>query len=116
MNDTWSYVCIRDGLTNKKRNKTYALLCDLAGHPTYEGFRMLTEKYGGDAKCGPYFDFNNMRATLEELAKEMIQAGEIIPIFFKSRSSLDQEKNKEFMKGRQEWSETLKERPPVQQH
>ena len=106
----------KDGLTNKKRNKKYKLLCNLAEHPTNEGFRMLTSEHGGNAKCGPYFDFNNMRATLEELAIEMIQAGEICIKFLKERNRLDLEMTKDFMGGVLEWRETLKKRPPVEKH
>lgn len=106
----------RDGFTEKKRDKAYKLLCNLAGHPTNDGFRMLTAEHGGDAHCGPYFDFNNMRATIEELANKMIQAGSICPRFLQTRNAVDLETTKEFMEIALKWKEKLKERPPVEKH
>jgi hypothetical protein len=106
----------RDGHTDKKRNNAYKLLCNLAGHPTNDGFRMLTPEQGGDSHCGPYFGFNNMRATLEELAKEMIQAGSIFTLFFQVKTELDLATCKDFLNTGEEWREKLKKRPPVKQY
>ena len=98
---------VRDGFTNKKRDKAYALLCNLAGHPTNEGFRMLAPVPGGDAHIGPYFEFKNMKATLEELSSNLIQAGVIFTRFFEKRNDADREIGNHFIEGSREWRENL---------
>lgn len=97
----------RDSFTKKKRDKAYALLCNLAGHPTYEGFRMLTPVHGGDAHCGPYFEFENMKATLEELSNKLVEAGVIFTRFFEKRNDTDRKMNNRFLEGFGEWRENL---------
>jgi hypothetical protein len=63
----------RDGFTAKKRSAAYDLLSELAGHATYNGFRMLTPVAGGNAHCGPFFETTSLDAVLSELAKHCVQ-------------------------------------------
>jgi hypothetical protein len=81
----------RDGFTSGKREKAYSDLSELAGHPSYAGFRMLTPVPGGDAHCGPFFEATVMRATLEELAKLLVQASTIFTRFFPAQRRQDYE-------------------------
>jgi hypothetical protein len=75
----------RDGFTERKREKAYKLLCELAGHPTYAGFTMLAPVPGGNAHCGPFFEFTAFKAVYEELAKHALQAGAAFVRFFEAR-------------------------------
>jgi hypothetical protein len=79
----------RDGFTERKREKAYNVLSELAGHPSHTGFRMLTPVPGGDAHCGPFFEPTAMKANLEELAKHAAQAGVIFTRFFEKRVKED---------------------------
>jgi hypothetical protein len=65
----------RDRFTNGKRADAYKMFCELGAHPTYQGFHMLTEERGGDVYTGPFFHLKSLKAGLEELAKQMAQAG-----------------------------------------
>jgi hypothetical protein len=62
----------RDGFRGKKREQTYKLCCELAAHPTYNGFRMLAPK-GAGAHCGPFLDEPTLKALVAEHAKLALQ-------------------------------------------
>jgi hypothetical protein len=102
----------RDGLTKEKRDKAYSLLCDLAGHPTYSGFRMLTPTPGGNANCGPFFAHTTMKATLEELTKELVQTGIVFTRFFDEKNSADEEIKNHFLGNFMKWGEKFYGKPP----
>lgn len=95
----------RDGFTERKRDKAYKLLCELAGHPTHAGFRMLTNQHGGDAKCGPFFDASSLKAVYEELVKLLVQAAGTFTMFFKVSSRNDYAMKLSFMEAQNEWME-----------
>lgn len=102
----------RDGFTERKREKAYSLLCELAGHPTPSGFQMLTPVPGGDdAHCGPFFEFTAMKVTLEELAKKLVEAGTIFTRFFNTRNRADFEMKIIFAKSFRKWSEKFYDKP-----
>lgn len=68
----------RDGFKEGKRAAAYKFLSRLACHPTYIGFQMLIpEKGTTDAHPGPFLSEEALRASLEELSRLMLQAGEI---------------------------------------
>jgi len=48
---------------------------------------MLTEKQGGDIYTGPFFDAKSLKAGLEELAKNLAQAGGVFINLFPQKSS-----------------------------
>lgn len=79
----------RDGFTERKREQAYNLLCELAAHPTYMGFQMLTPVPGGKAHRGPFFEASSMKANLAELAKHMVQAAQNFASFFGMRGRKD---------------------------
>jgi hypothetical protein len=60
----------RDGFTTRRRQADYDLLCELAGHPTPQGFVMLKPS-GMDAHVEPFFDNSALGAVLSELAKHI---------------------------------------------
>lgn len=94
----------KDGFTEKRRAAAYEILCEMASHPTYKGFRML-KPLGQDHHCGPFLDINLLKPLLEELAKLSIQAGQSFSIFFnmKSKDAFNIKLN--FLKARGEWME-----------
>jgi hypothetical protein len=65
----------RDGFTERKREATYNLLCQLGTHPTYTGFQMLQTKGSDKVIVGPFFEPASLDAVLSELAKTIMQAG-----------------------------------------
>jgi hypothetical protein len=101
----------RDGFTERKRDKAYKQLCDLAGHPTYVGFQMLAPQPGGDAHCGPFFEHTSFTAVYEELAKHLIQAGSAFVRFFPGKNSADQRMKISFMETQGKWFEKFYKYP-----
>lgn len=95
----------RNGFTERKREKAYKLLCELAGHPTYAGFTMLAQQRSGDAHCGPFFEFTALKAVYEELAKHMVQAGNAFMRFFSPETRAGYETKRNFMETQGEWVE-----------
>jgi hypothetical protein len=95
----------RDSFTERKREKAYKLLCNLAAHPSYQGFRMITPIPSGDAHCGPFFEMSALKACLEELAKLMIQAGGIFTRFFEAKNEADYLTKIAFMEAQGRWFE-----------
>ena len=101
----------RDGFTERKREAHYKLLCTLAGHATFDGFRMLTPLAGGDAHCGPFFEDTALRATLSELANLIIMGGQLFTKFFKGRSRTDYLTKIVFMEANGHWFERFYHQP-----
>lgn len=101
----------RDKFTGKMRADIYDLYCELAAHPTYEGFKMLTPIPGGDAHCGPFFEYTAMKAVFEELTKVMMQAGTVIPRFFPAKAKKDFEAKIRYMETLGMWTEKFYGRP-----
>ncbi len=71
----------RDGFNNMKRAKAYEMLSELASHPTMYTQNMLKKEMDGDILTGPFMGNTILRQGLEELAKNAVQAGEIINLF-----------------------------------
>lgn len=99
----------KDGFTRRKRAAAYELLCELAAHPTYKGFRMLAPK-GHAHHCGPFFDPTALKALVEELVKLAIQAGQNYVLFFKGGTEAMEIKIY-FMEACSEWMERYFGRP-----
>jgi hypothetical protein len=101
----------RDGYTGGKRGKAYSDLSELAGHASYAGFRMLTATPGGDAHCGPFFELTTMKATLEELANQLAQAGVAFTRFFPTQCQKDLETSILWIEAFGPWAEKFHGRP-----
>jgi hypothetical protein len=101
----------RDDFTEKRREKAYKQLSELAGHPTYAGFRMLTPQPGGDAHCGPFFEATSFKAVYEELTKHLIQAGTGFMRFFPGKIAADQKMKISFMETQGQWFEKFYNQP-----
>lgn len=99
-----------DGFTEKKRAAHYNLLTDLAGHPSTIGFVMLQ---AGDlgAHCGPFFDEKVMSATLSELAKLALQAGDVFVLLFESERPEDSLAKLDFQEARARWLNRFYDKP-----
>ena len=69
-----------DGRTHSKRSSLYFRFCNLATHPTVEGFAMLRPK-GMGARNGPFFDVTALRAVLEEAGMLAAHAGHVFALF-----------------------------------
>jgi hypothetical protein len=101
----------RDGFTERKREKAYQALCELAAHPTYAGFRMLAPITGGDAHCGPFFEYTAFKAVYEELAKRALECGAAFTVFFNAASREDHLTKIRFMESQGCWLEKFYGRP-----
>ena len=95
----------RDRFTERKREEAYKLLCKLAGHPTYAGFRMLVPQPGGNAHCGPFFELTAFKAVYEELAKHLVQAGNVFVQFFPGSTTAGHKTKISFMEVQAQWAE-----------
>ncbi len=62
------------GWEKSRRSEIYEMFCNLASHPTTEGFEMLRPD-GKLAHNGPYFNPKTLRAVIEEAGKLAAQAG-----------------------------------------
>lgn len=62
------------GHTHSRRDEIYFKFCNLAAHPTVEGFTML-RPLGMEARNGPFYDFTALKAVLEEMGMLAPQAG-----------------------------------------
>lgn len=93
-----------------KRAKAYELFSQLAGHPHPKGFAMLKGK-DGLLQCGPFFDPTALSATLSELAKQSVVAGESFQPFFTRSTRADFENMYGYfvLKGR--WFERFYDKP-----
>lgn len=100
----------RHGFTGKKREAAYALLCELAAHPTYQGLRMLVPT-GGGHHCGPFFDSSSATALIQELAKLAVQAGGHYNRFAKAVTLDDHRAKIAFMEIAGQWAERYFGRP-----
>jgi len=94
----------KDGFTEKKRAAAYDLLCELASHPTYKGFRMLRPQ-GLSHHCGPFLDPTSLKALIEELAKLAIQAAQNFLLLFKTGTKESIAAHIHFMEACGEWFE-----------
>ena len=93
-----------------KRAEAYELFSQLAGHPHPKGFAMLKGK-DGLLQCGPFFDPTALSATLSELAKQSVIAGESFQTFFTRSSREDYENMYAYFMLRGRWFERFYDRP-----
>jgi hypothetical protein len=100
----------RDGFKEKKREANYNLLCELAAHPTYMGFRMLAPR-GRDHHCGPFFDFTALEALIGELVRLAIQGAQNYALFFKANSKTKLAAQIDYMEVVGQWAERYFNRP-----
>lgn len=95
----------RDGFTERKREAHYKLLCNMAAHPSQEGFRMLVSEPGGNASCRPFFELKTLQAVLGDFVKISMQFGEIFPLFFQKRTISIANAAIEFKEESRKWQE-----------
>jgi hypothetical protein len=100
----------RDGFTTGKRDDAYKMFCELAAHPTYQGFHMLTDKPGGDIYTGPFFDSRSLKAGLEELTRNLALAGGVFINLFPQQSS-DIQARLSFIEVQGQWAERFLGKP-----
>ena len=79
----------RDGFTEQMRRKAYDDFCRLATHATPVGFALLRPGGTGPARYGPFLDEKLLTGVVEEMAKAMLQAAQIIPRFFPDRHDVE---------------------------
>ena len=89
----------RDEFKEQKRMKAYQLLCELAAHPTAEGFKMVSPT--GLGEVGPFFDKKYLEATIEELSVK-------VPLFAIIYLSHFKNLPEEFLKPRTDYLHHLK--------
>lgn len=93
-----------------KRAGAYELFSQLAGHPHPKGFAMLKGK-DDLLQCGPFFDPKATLATLSELAKQSVAAGESFQALFTQSSREDYENKHGYFILRGRWLERFYNRP-----
>lgn len=84
------------GMGRSKREQIYQRFCQLAAHPTLEGFQMLKPK-GMDAHIGPFSDATALRALLEEAGKLAAQAGYAFLMFLNHENEAAQINGRNFL-------------------
>jgi hypothetical protein len=73
----------RDGFKERKREEHYKQLSSFAAHPTFPGLGMLRPEPKADALMGPFLAPNLLEATIQELVKVAVHAGQTCRKFFK---------------------------------
>lgn len=96
----------RDGFNERKRKKMYRMFCELAAHPTMKGFAMLRPK-GMDAHGGPFLDPTALEASVSELGRLAIQAGDIFNPFFPAPYQKANQALEEFQRLKTRWIKEL---------
>lgn len=74
----------RYGHTTRRREETYKLFSEFAGHPTMKSVWMMRPQKNGDAVIGPFVEKTSLEAVLSEMGRLAIQAGEHLIAFFPS--------------------------------
>ena len=93
------------GFKEKKRQKAYDKLCELASHPTYTGFQLLASK-NQRPRCGPFFDPAMLKEVMEELVLVAVQAGVNHGVFYKSNTREQEAERSKFLDVAEDWSAT----------
>lgn len=70
----------RQGVSGK-RAEMYSMFSELAGHPTMNSHLMLRPMRGGDAVSGPFIEATSFAATIAEMGRLGVQAGESLAAF-----------------------------------
>lgn len=74
------YLDVRDKYTERRRRQAYMDLCRMGTHPTVQGFALLRAGDTGTPP-GPFLASNILAATINELAKLMVEVGETFEAF-----------------------------------
>lgn len=72
----------RDEFTGGKRAEIYEMFSELAGHPTMKSSLMMRPEKGGDAVIRPFMEVTSLEATLSEMGRLAVQAGQNLVAFF----------------------------------
>ena len=72
----------RYGHTSRRREETYKLFSELAGHPTMKSAWMMRPQKDGDAVIGPFIEKTSLEAILFEMGRLAVQAGQHLIVFF----------------------------------
>lgn len=102
----------RDAFEGQKRAALYKLFSSLAGHPHPRGFQLIRLP-NGLHHCGPFFEDTPFRATLSELGKGAVQAGQIFSQFFGAVSKADYQMKLVFLEIQQRWMKHFLGQEPV---
>jgi len=66
----------------RRREETYKLFSELAGHPTMKSCWMMRPQKDGDAVIGPFIEKTSLEAVLSEMGRLAVQAGQHLIAFF----------------------------------
>ncbi|MQA65046.1 MAG: hypothetical protein GEU76_03960 [Alphaproteobacteria bacterium] len=72
----------RYGHTSRRREETYKLFSELAGHPTIKSAWMMRPQKDGDAVIGPFIEKTSLEIVLSEMGRLAVQAGQHLVAFF----------------------------------
>ncbi len=97
----------RDGFTGKKRAEMYEMFSEIAGHPTMHSSLMMRPQKGGDAVIGPFIETTSLDATLAEMGRLAVQAGQHLAGFFPQDWHLGFEPRMAFVASTREWMATF---------
>ena len=71
----------RDGREDRRREKQYKMLSELAAHPTMKSAFLMRPHKDGDAEGGPFVEPEFLEAVLCEMGRVAVQAGEVLDRF-----------------------------------
>ena len=99
---------VRDGFKEGKRAEHYAVLCKMASHPTFLGFRLLAPE-GRGCQGGPFTDRRILGGLLEEMAIVVCAAMPTLVAFFPPRNKAEMEAKLCAMNATARWLERFGE-------
>ncbi|EGE59916.1 hypothetical protein RHECNPAF_1780019 [Rhizobium etli CNPAF512] len=97
----------RYGHTSRRREETYKLFCELAGHPTMKSAWMMRPQKDGDAVVGPFIEKTSLEAVLSEMGRLAVQAGLHLIAFFPSDWQQGVVPRHDFTEAAREWIATF---------
>jgi hypothetical protein len=98
------------GFKSQKRKQAYQLLCSLASHPSFQGFKLISKNKL--VRLGSFFDEKLLRETLEELVKRVpLITIHFIDFFEIPRDILFFEQKLDFLKKWSQWNTKYKKFP-----
>ncbi len=94
---------VRDGFIGKKRYEMYEMFSELAGHPNMNSIHMMRPQKGGDAVIGPFVEATTIQATLSEMGRLAVQAGEALNAFYPENWEEAYQTRVAFQETKHEW-------------
>ena len=71
----------RDGRDDRRREKQYRMLSELAAHPTMQSGHLMRPRKDADLEVGPFVEPAFLEAVLCEMARVAVQVGEVLDRF-----------------------------------